>query len=188
MRSILELTALELGRRIKKKEIGVEEAAKTALAQMRVLEPELNCYVTVDERMVLDQAQKVQKKIDDGELTGPLAGVPAAIKDNLCIEGLPATCSSRILENFMPSYTAEAVVRLLDGGAVILGKTNMDEFAMGSTTETSAFGATRIHGIQSMCREDLREAPAGPWLPMNVFMHWGQTQEAPSASPAPSAG
>ena len=151
MRSILELTALELGRRIKKKEIGVEEAAKTALAQMRVLEPELNCYVTVDERMVLDQAQKVQKKIDDGELTGPLAGVPAAIKDNLCIEGLPATCSSRILENFMPSYTAEAV-------------------------------------IQSMCREDLREAPAGPWLPMNVFMHWGQTQEAPSASPAPSAG
>ena len=143
MRSILELTALELGRRIKKKEIGVEEAAKTALAQMRVLEPELNCYVTVDERMVLDQAQKVQKKIDDGELTGPLAGVPAAIKDNLCIEGLPATCSSRILENFMPSYTAEAVVRLLDGGAVILGKTNMDEFDMGSTTETSAFGATK---------------------------------------------
>ena len=76
MRSILELTALELGRRIKKKEIGVEEAAKTALAQMRVLEPELNCYVTVDERMVLDQAQKVQKKIEDGELTGTILSCP----------------------------------------------------------------------------------------------------------------
>ena len=143
MKRILELTALELGRRIKKKEIGVAEAAGAALAQMRVLEPELNCYVTVDERMVLDQAQKVQQKIDKGELTGPLAGVPAAIKDNLCVEGLPATCSSRILGKFVPSYTAEAVVRLLNGGAVILGKTNMDEFAMGSTTETSAFGATR---------------------------------------------
>ncbi len=143
MKDILELTALELGRRIKKREIGVEEAAKAALSQMRILEPVLNCYVTVDEKMVLDQAGKVQKRIDEGELTGPLAGVPAAIKDNLCMEGLPATCSSKILQNFVPTYTAEAVKRLLDEGAVILGKTNMDEFAMGSTTETSAFGETK---------------------------------------------
>ncbi len=143
MKDILELTALELGRRIKKREIGVAEAAKAALSQMRILEPVLNCYVTIDEKMVLDQAGKVQKRIDEGELTGPLAGVPAAIKDNLCMEGLPATCSSKILQNFVPTYTAEAVKRLLDEGAVILGKTNMDEFAMGSTTETSAFGETK---------------------------------------------
>ena len=75
--------------------------------------------------------------------TGPLAGVPVAIKDNMCTEGLLTTCSSKILANFVPTYTAEAVCNLTKAGAVILGKTNMDEFAMGSTTETSAFGVTR---------------------------------------------
>ncbi len=140
---ILELTALELGRKIKKREIGVAEATKAALAQIRALEPELNCYVTVGEEQALIQAEQVQRKIDKGELAGPLAGVPAAIKDNMCLEGMATTCSSKILENFVPSYTAEAVKRMMDQGAVILGKTNMDEFAMGSTTETSAFGETK---------------------------------------------
>lgn len=143
MERILDLTALELGRRIKKKEIGVAEAAKASLARMGALEQELHCYVTVDEKLTLAQAERVQKQIDKGEPLSPLAGVPVALKDNLCMEGMPATCSSRILENFMPTYTAEAVKRLLDAGAVVLGKTNMDEFAMGSTTETSAFGVTR---------------------------------------------
>lgn len=143
MKNILDLTALELGRKIKKREIGVEEAAKASLAQIHALEPQLNCYVTIQESETLARAGKVQKQIDRGELTGPLAGVPVAIKDNLCLEGLPTTCSSRILENFVPTYTAEAVKRLLEAGAVVLGKTNMDEFAMGSTTETSAFGVTR---------------------------------------------
>ncbi|MCI8659086.1 MAG: Asp-tRNA(Asn)/Glu-tRNA(Gln) amidotransferase subunit GatA [Lachnospiraceae bacterium] len=143
MKSILDLTALELGSKIKKREIGVIEAAKASLARMEALEPKLNCYVTVDERLTLAQAEKVQRQIDKGELRSPLAGVPVAIKDNLCMEGMPTTCSSHILENFVPTYTAEAVKRLLDAGAVVLGKTNMDEFAMGSTTETSAFGVTK---------------------------------------------
>lgn len=143
MKNILDLTAMELGRRIKKREIGVAEAARASLAQMEALEPTLNCYVTINEKLVLKQAEKVQSRIDSGELDSPLAGVPAAVKDNLCLEGLPTTCSSRILENFVPTYTAEAVQRLLDAGMVVLGKTNMDEFAMGSTTETSAFGVTR---------------------------------------------
>ena len=141
--SILELTAMELGRKIKKREIGVVEATEAALAQIKTLETELNCYVTVDEEGARRQAAKVQDKIDGGMLTGPLAGVPMAVKDNICLEGLPTTCSSKILKNFVPAYTAEAVEKLTQAGAVILGKTNMDEFAMGSTTETSAFGETK---------------------------------------------
>ena len=89
------------------------------------------------------QAEAVQKRIAAGELKGPLAGVPVAIKDNMCIEGMLTTCSSKILSNFKPTYTAEAVVQLQKAGAVIVGKTNMDEFAMGSTTETSYYGETK---------------------------------------------
>ena len=140
---ILSLTATQLGRKIKAGEVSVTEATEAALAQIEKLEGTLNCYVTVDEEGALQQAQKVQKQIDEGKLSGPLAGVPVAIKDNLCTEGLKTTCSSKILYNFYPTYTAEAVKKLEEAGAVILGKTNMDEFAMGSTTETSAFGVTR---------------------------------------------
>ena len=119
------------------------EAAKEALGQIKKLDGSLNCFVTVEEDSVLKKAEEVQKKIDAGELAGPLAGVPAAIKDNMCTEGVRTTCSSRMLENFVPTYTAEAVKNLEQAGVVVIGKTNMDEFAMGSTTETSYFGPTR---------------------------------------------
>ena len=99
--------------------------------------------MTVDREGALKRVKEVQAKIDAGELTGPLAGVPVAIKDNMCTKGLLTTCSSKILYNFVPTYTAEAVLNLEKAGAVILGKTNMDEFAMGSTTETSAYGVTK---------------------------------------------
>ena len=103
----------------------------------------MNSFVTVDEEGALKRAAEVQKLIDEGKLTGPLAGVPVAIKDNMCTEGLLTTCSSKILYNYIPTYSAEAVKRLEAAGAVIVGKTNMDEFAMGSTTETSAYGVTK---------------------------------------------
>ncbi len=141
--SILDLTAVELGKKIKAGEITAVEAVEASLAQIKALEPMLNCYVTVDEEGALKRAGEVQKRIEDGSLAGPLAGVPVAVKDNMCTEGLLTTCSSKILYNFRPTYTAEAVKNLEKAGAVILGKTNMDEFAMGSTTETSAFGVTR---------------------------------------------
>ena len=103
----------------------------------------MNAFVTVDEEGALRRAEEVQKKIDNGELNGPLAGVPIAVKDNICTKGLKTTCSSKILYNFVPTYDAEAVQKLEEAGIVIIGKTNMDEFAMGSTTETSYFGVTR---------------------------------------------
>lgn len=140
---ILSLTAVELGKKIKAKEISVVEATKAVLAQAKAVESVIHSYVTLDEEGALAQAEEIQKKIDSGELTGPLAGVPVAVKDNMCIEGQLTTCSSKILSNFKPTYTAEAVLNLKKAGAVIIGKTNMDEFAMGSTTETSYYGPTK---------------------------------------------
>ena len=139
----MSLTAVELGKKIKAKEVSVEEAVRAALAAIGEKEDAVNSFVTVDEEGALARAKQVQEKIDAGELAGPLAGVPVAIKDNMCTEGLLTTCSSRILYNFLPTYSAEAVKKLEEAGAVIIGKTNMDEFAMGSTTETSAYGTTK---------------------------------------------
>lgn len=141
--SLLEMTAVELAAAIKKKQVTVKEATQAVLSQIEEKENTYHCYVTVDREGALEQAQEVQKKIDAGELTGPLAGVPVAIKDNICTEGLLTTCSSKILGSFIPPYSSEAVLNLKKAGAVIIGKTNMDEFAMGSTTETSAFGVTK---------------------------------------------
>ena len=140
---LMSLTAVELGRKIKAKEVTVREAVLAAYDKIDEKEAELNCYVTTTKEAALAKADEVQAKIDTGELTGPLAGVPVAIKDNMCTKGVLTTCSSRILENFVPTFTAEAVINLEKAGAVILGKTNMDEFAMGSTTETSHYGATK---------------------------------------------
>ena len=141
--SILDMTALELGKRIQSGDITAVQAAEASLARIKAVEPSIHAYVTVNEEKTMEQAGKVQAEIEAGRLSGPLAGVPVAIKDNMCTEGMRTTCSSRILENFIPAYTAQAVANLEQAGAVILGKTNMDEFAMGSTTETSAFGVTR---------------------------------------------
>ena len=141
--SLMSLTAVELGRKIKEKEVTVEEAVTAALDAIEKREAQVHSFVTVDREGALKRAKEVQAKIDAGELTGSLAGVPVAIKDNMCTKGLLTTCSSKILYNFVPTYTAEAVLTLEKAGAVILGKTNMDEFAMGSTTETSAYGVTK---------------------------------------------
>lgn len=141
--SILDFTALELGRKIKAGEVGCEEAVRAVFGRIGRLEPELLCYISLDEEGALSQARRVQRQIEEGSLTGPLAGVPAAVKDNICIAGSRTTCGSKMLEHFTPVYTAEAVKNLERAGAVIVGKANMDEFAMGSTTETSAYGFTK---------------------------------------------
>ena len=141
--SLMNLTAVELGKKIKNKEVTVVEATKAALDAIDAKEEKVNSFVTVDREGALKRAEEVQKLIDDGKLYGQLAGVPVAVKDNMCTEGMLTTCSSKILGNFVPTFTSEAVINLEKAGAVILGKTNMDEFAMGSTTETSAYGETK---------------------------------------------
>ena len=141
--SILDLTALELGKKIKAGEITSPQATEAVIKQIKAVEEQVHSYVTLDEEGAMKRAKEVQAQIEAGTLTGPLAGVPVAIKDNMCTKGMRTTCSSKILENFVPAYTAEAVLNLEKAGAVILGKTNMDEFAMGSTTETSYYGVTR---------------------------------------------
>lgn len=143
MVDLLKMTAVELGRKIKTREVGVVEITNACLNRIEKLDKTYNCFVTVDRDKAVSAAADIQTRIDKGELSGPLAGVPVAIKDNMCIDGMLTTCSSKILSDFVPTYTAHAVQLLTDAGAVIIGKTNMDEFAMGSTTETSYYGITK---------------------------------------------
>ena len=125
---LMDYTAVELGKKIKAGEVSVLEAANAAMDAIDALEDKFNCYVTVQERAAVQaKAEELQKKIDDGILTGPLAGVPVAVKDNMCTKGTRTTCSSKILENFEPTYTAEAVLNLEKAGALIIGKTNIME-------------------------------------------------------------
>lgn len=140
---ITGLTAVELGKKIKDREISVQEAVHASFQQIEKVERDIHSFVSLDREGALKRAEEVQKQIDEGALTSPLAGVPVAVKDNLCTKGIRTTCGSRILEDFKPTFTAEAVCKLEKAGGVIIGKTNMDEFAMGSTTETSYFGVTR---------------------------------------------
>ena len=142
-KEILQYTALELSSQIKEGKVTAVEALEAVLSRIDAVEQDYHCYVTVDREGARSRAKEVQAQIEAGTLSGPLAGVPVAIKDNMNTKGLLTTCSSKILGNFIPTFSAEAVKKLEDAGAVVIGKTNMDEFAMGSTTETSAYGVTK---------------------------------------------
>jgi aspartyl-tRNA(Asn)/glutamyl-tRNA(Gln) amidotransferase subunit A len=106
------------------------------------LSRDVNCYITQTPELALTQAENAQRRLDDG-VAGPLTGIPMALKDNLCTKGVRTTCASRMLEDFVAPYDATVVTRLRDAGAVLLGKLNMDEFAMGSSNENSCFGPVR---------------------------------------------
>ena len=140
---ITKLTALELAGKIRSGEISVAEAVRAQLDVIAEKEKDYHCYITILEEEALERAGEVQEGIRTGRYTSPLAGVPVAVKDNICMKGIKTTCGSKILENFRPPYDAGAMEKLYEAGMVVVGKTNMDEFAMGSTTETSYFGATR---------------------------------------------
>ena len=138
-----ELTALQLAEKIKQHQIGVLDGVKYVFDQIEKKDGKIHAYLDTYKKEAYARAKQVEKGIAEGIYTGPLAGVPVAVKDNICIKGKKTTCASKILENFVPQYNAEVIDRLEAAGMVIIGKTNMDEFAMGSTTETSAYGITR---------------------------------------------
>ena len=141
MKEILNLTALQLGAAIRKGEVSPVEATRAALEQIEERKAD-NAFTALTAETALQRAEAVGKKIAAGELTAPLAGVPLGIKDNICTKGVSTTCASKILTGFEPPYDATLVEKLDALGAVPLGKLNMDEFAMGSTTETSFYGPT----------------------------------------------
>ena len=132
----------ELHTQLIKKERSAVEITQEALDRIQALEPKLHSFLCVTAERALEQARKVDAKIAAGEEIGMLAGIPIGIKDNMCTKGIPTTCASRILENFVPPYESTVTQKLADADAVMVGKTNLDEFAMGGSTETSAYHLT----------------------------------------------
>lgn len=138
---ISKLTAVELGTAIKQGKISSYDAVKQVLESIEKTDKKINAYITVNADEALKKAKEIDQKIAEGVCVGPLSGVPIAVKDNICTKGIKTTCASKILGDFNPVYNASVIKRLEDNGAIVLGKTNLDEFAMGSTGETSYFGA-----------------------------------------------
>ncbi|NEO93290.1 MAG: Asp-tRNA(Asn)/Glu-tRNA(Gln) amidotransferase subunit GatA [Moorea sp. SIO3G5] len=136
-------TVRELHQQLINKERSAVEITQEALDKIQALEPQVQSFLHITSDYALEQASQVDAKIAAGEELGPLAGIPIAIKDNMCTQGIPTTCGSRILAKFVPPYESTVTQKLKDAGAVMVGKTNLDEFAMGSSTENSAFQLTK---------------------------------------------
>ncbi len=136
-------TAVEIAAAVAAGTRSASDVLEEHLQRIDTNEPEIHAFNTVLREQARSQAAGVDRRVASGESVGPLAGVPIALKDNMCTRGIPTTCSSRILEGWLPPYNATVVDRLAAADAVIVGKTNLDEFAMGSSTENSAFGATK---------------------------------------------
>ena len=137
------MTALDISNGIEKKKFSAVEITESYISKIKAEDGSIGAFLTLCEDQALAQARAVDEKISEGRPVGRLAGVPTAIKDNMCTDGIRTTCASRMLEDFIPPYNATVVDKLLNEDAIIIGKTNMDEFAMGSSTENSAFKITK---------------------------------------------
>ena len=142
MSKLHELTAFQIKNKIENKEISAEEIVQSVFDRIHNFEEKINAFVTLVEDEALKKAKEIDVKISKGKTIGKLAGLPIGIKDAICTKGIPTTCSSRMLKNFVPPYDAGVIERIKQEDGIIIGKTNMDEFAMGSSTETSYFGPT----------------------------------------------
>ena len=139
---LFELTIREAHRLLKTKEISSVELTQAVLDRINTMEGKVDAFITISDNTAMEQAKEADQRIADGRCE-PLTGIPLAVKDVICTQGIRTTCASKILENFIPPYSATVIEKLRREGAVILGKTNMDEFAMGSSTENSGFKNTR---------------------------------------------
>ena len=135
-------TGSDIKELILQKKVKAVEVLEELFRHIDTLEPKIKAYLTLTKESALEQAGKIDERINRGERVGQLAGIPIAIKDNICTEGVRTTCASRILENFIPPYNAYVIKRIKEADGIIIGKTNLDEFAMGSSCENSAFGPT----------------------------------------------
>ncbi len=140
---LYSLTLTDIAKKIKNKEVTIKEVLDSVYSRIDEVEPKVDAYITLTRDMAYQRAEELQQRLDNGEDIGVLGGVPIAIKDNICTNSVKTTCASRMLENFTPIYNATVVKRLEDAGAIMVGKTNMDEFAMGSSTETSYIKKTK---------------------------------------------
>lgn len=140
---LYSLTVSEIARKIKEKEITIKEVLDSVYNRIENVEEKVSAYVTLTKEQAYNRATNLQERLDNGEDIGIMGGVPIAIKDNICTNGIKTTCSSKMLENFVPFYDATVIEKLENAGAIIIGKTNMDEFAMGSSTENSAIKKTK---------------------------------------------
>lgn len=140
---LYEMTLKEASEKIKKQEITALELTQSILDRIKEVEPKVDSYITITEEEALNRAKEIDEKIKAGEEVSVLAGIPMAVKDNICTDGVKTTCASKMLENFVPPYDATVVKKLNAAGAIMVGKTNMDEFAMGSSTENSCLKNTK---------------------------------------------
>jgi len=140
---LCDFTASELSVLLRKREISSKEITESVFERIDEKEQQINAYITLIRDKAIKRAEFVDKKFSKNSKISPLNGIPIAIKDNLCTEGITTTCGSKILENFVPTYDATAGKKVFQDGSVLIGKTNLDEFGMGSSTETGAFGPTR---------------------------------------------
>ena len=139
---LYKLSAHQLHKMLKAGEVSATEICRDVFSRIKEVEEKVQAYITLTEHIALRKAKEVDEKIAGGEEIAPLSGIPVAIKDNMCVKGIRTTCSSKILSNYNPVYTSTAVKKVLEQDIILTGKTNLDEFAMGSSTENSAFQVT----------------------------------------------
>jgi len=185
----LELTTLsaaQLSKLMASRQVSAIEVAQAHLDAIERRDPELKAFITVTPDEALNQARAAQETIDSGE-AGPLTGIPIALKDNLSTEGVLTTCASRILEDYVPPFDATVVSKIKRAGMVILGKTNLDEFAMGTSTETLPSFPPATPSTPRVPPAEVRAAPPLPSVATWRLSPSGATPAAPFANPPPSA-
>ncbi|MBR3888363.1 MAG: Asp-tRNA(Asn)/Glu-tRNA(Gln) amidotransferase subunit GatA [Clostridia bacterium] len=185
MKNICEYTAHEIHEKYISKELKVVDVVKAFFNKIKTDDEKIKAYITLCEEEALKDAELIQAKIDNGEEIGPLAGIPIAIKDNMCTKGVKTTCASKMLENFIPPYDATVITRLKEAGAIIVGKTNMDEFAMGGSTEHSAFFKTHnpinLNKVPGGSSGGSAAAVAGDLAPISLGSDTGGSIRQPAA-------